>query len=192
MKVCAFCGTDVKDSCTVCPRCKKAITPPDEEIFPTLRQPRRKRAEEETEAERIAREQAEAERIAQAAIAPDDPAAELLAYDEGRREKVREHRFFAAAAYTGLLFFIPLRACKNKEYAAFHANQGLVLLLFLLADVLAVNMLGNSPVIYTVCMGLFGGLFYLMVLGVIRVFRGSMEPLPIIGGIKLISAKARK
>ncbi|MDO5111218.1 MAG: hypothetical protein Q4E65_02820 [Clostridia bacterium] len=192
MKVCAFCGNNVKDTCTVCPKCKTPITPPDEAIFPTLRQSRHKKTAAETEAERIAREQAEAERAAQAALAPDDPAAELHASDEGRREKIREHKLFAATAYTGLLFFVPLRACKNKEYATFHANQGLVILLLLAVGVVAVNMLGDSPVMYSICMGFFGGLFYLMVLGMIRVFCGSMEPLPIIGGIKLLRYNGKK
>lgn len=178
MKACSYCGQDVKDSCTVCPKCKRPITAPDAEVFPELRGSRKKK--------NINEDKAQAERMAQAALAPDDPEAELLKIQNDQKSVLRERRRLAAVAYTGLLFFIPLYACKDKEYAKFHANQGLVILILLLIGTILSGAVGNTRIGYTICCGYFGGLFYLMILGAIRGFQGRTEELPIIGGIKLI------
>lgn len=189
MKQCAHCGQDVKDRVTVCPTCKKPITAPAADVFPELRSKKRRESEEEAAA-RLAREKAERE--AQEALAPDDPAAELHAADKRLYDRARDKRNLAASAYTGILFFVPLYACKDKKYGYFHANQGLVVLMFLIAGFLLNAMIGDSQFGRTLCFGYFGGLFYLMVLGIIRGFRGKMIPLPIIGSITLIRYREKK
>ncbi len=187
MKACAYCGQPVKDRVTVCPVCKRPIKAPDAEVFPELRAPRRKKTADAEEEARRSME--EAERRAQEALAPDDPEAELLSIERRGYEEARSKKTMAAAAYTGLLFFVPWYACKDKRYGVFHANQGLVVLLFLIVGVLLDLWIGATAVGRTVSAAYFGGLFYLMVLGMVRGLRGKMIPLPIIGGITLIRYK---
>lgn len=190
MKACSYCGQDVKESCTVCPVCKREIKAPDADVFPDLRVPRRQKTRSAEEEARLARE-AEARR-AQEAIAPDDPAAELLKIEQGGYEAARSKQSLAAAAYTGILFFVPWYACKDKRYGAFHANQGLLVLIFLLIGVAMIALMDATPAATAICGGYFGGLFYLMVLGMIRGLRGKMIPLPVIGGITIIKYREPK
>ncbi len=86
------------------------------------------------------------------------------------------------------LFFLPMvmDELKNNEFAKFHANQHLNLLIFLVvgnvaATVLSVVLIGFLilPIVA------IGGLVY-MVLGIMNVVNGTMKPLPLIGQFKLI------
>lgn len=192
MRACSYCGQDVSNKATVCPKCKRPITAPDADAFPTLRTSRKAKAGAETEEARQAREQAEAERRAQEAMAPDDPVAELLTIETKQRTEAGDRHALAAAAYTGILFFIPLTACKNKEYGVFHANQGLVLLIAYLLGTGLTYLIGATQWGFTLCAAYFGGTFYLMVLGAVRGLRGKMTPLPIIGDIHLLKYKPQK
>lgn len=187
MKACSYCGQDVKDSCTVCPKCKRPITAPNADAFPELRGGRKKTANKEN-----AEQNEEKLRAAQAALAPDDPEAELLKIENDAKTAIRQRKRLAAVAYTGILFFIPLYACKDKEYAKFHANQGLVILILLVLGLLLSGAVGSTRIGYTICCGYFGGLFYLIILGAIRGFKERTEELPIIGGIKLIRSNIKK
>ncbi len=190
MKACSYCGQDVKDSCTVCPTCKRPITAPDAEVFPDLRAPKKRKPSTAEEAARLERE--EAERKAQEAIAPDDPAAELHDLERQGYNEARSKKTLAAAAYTGILFFVPWYACKDKKYGTFHANQGLLVLIALIIGFVMDNAIGAENPGRSICFGYFGGLFYLMVLGIIRGFQGKMIPLPLIGGITIIKYKPPK
>ena len=183
MKACSYCGQEVKDACDVCPKCKRPIIAPPSDAFPELRASKKKKdgADSPSAEDR--------ERLAQAAMAPDDPAAELIKIEQDSLHLLRERRRLAAVAYTGILFFVPLYACKNKKYGIFHANQGLLILIFLVFGAVLSGAIGASRIGYTICCGYFGGLFYLMILGAIRGFRQSMEPLPIIGGIRILKSK---
>lgn len=192
MRACSYCGQDVSDKVTICPKCKRPITAPNEDAFPTLRSARKSKGGEESEQTRRAREQAEAERRAQAALAPDDPAAELLSIEKKLRTEIGDRHSLAAAAYTGVLFFVPLTACKKKDYAVFHANQGLVLLILLIVGTALSYFVATTQIGFTLCAAYFGGLFYLMGLGAVRALRGKMIPLPIIGDIRLLKRKPEK
>lgn len=192
MRACSYCGQDVSDKAAVCPKCKRPITAPDADAFPTLRSSRKAKTQSESETARRAREQAEAERCAQAAMAPDDPEAELLSIERKERTRTGDRHAFAAAAYTGILFFIPLTTCKNKEFGVFHANQGLVLLIALVIGMALTYFIGMTQWGFTLCAAYFGGMFYLMILGAFRGLRGKMIPLPIIGGIQLLKYHPEK
>lgn len=190
MKACSYCGQSVKESCTVCPVCKRAITAPSADAFPELRSPKKKNTMDAEEEARLAK--AAAERAEQEKLAPDHPEEELLSIGKQSYMEATSKKTLAAAAYTGILFFVPWYACRDKKYGAFHANQGLVVLIFLIIGVLLNSFIGASQLGRTLCFGYFGGLFYLMILGAIRGLRGKMIPLPIIGGISIIKAKPEK
>lgn len=96
---------------------------------------------------------------------------------------VEKNKAMAVLAY--FIFFLPLLAAKDSKFAMYHANQGL--LLFLL--VLAVNMVGTViPIIGWFLIFPLGNLFcfILFILGIINSSKGEMKPLPLIGGISII------
>lgn len=91
-----------------------------------------------------------------------------------------EHKAVAALAY--VVFVVPLLAAPNSPFAKYHANQGLLLFLYMVA----LNILGNLGGI-----GIFttlGNLGFLvgMVMGIMNAVNGEMKPLPIIGKYQLI------
>ena len=101
---------------------------------------------------------------------------------------IDDHKTLAIIGYIiPILFFIPLTTeAKNNEFAKYHANQQLNLLLFLVighaaATALAFILIGLLifPIIY------IGGVIFI-VMGVINAANGAMKPLPVIGKIQLI------
>lgn len=86
------------------------------------------------------------------------------------------------------LFFLPMvmEELKNNEYAKFHANQQLNLLLFgvvgyVAASVLTVVLIGL--LLYPVVM--IGSIVF-AIMGVLNAMNGQMKPLPLIGQFKLL------
>ena len=96
-----------------------------------------------------------------------------------------------------ILFFIPLLtgAHKTSEFAKYHANQGTVLFLFMVAWGIVYGIL--FAVLAIVLWRTFGvvaiilGLLWLIpvalcVLGIVNAVQGKMKPLPVIGKITII------
>ncbi len=84
-----------------------------------------------------------------------------------------------------ILFFIPLLAAKQSRFAMYHANQGLILFLALVA----INIVSTIiPVIGWLLIGPLANLalFILAILGIVNAAGGKCKPLPLIGGFKLI------
>lgn len=95
---------------------------------------------------------------------------------------VQANKTMAIIAY--IIFLIPLLAAKDSAFARYHTNQGLVLLI----TVIAANViLGIIPIIGWLLLPLVNlALFVLMILGIVNAANGEAKPLPIIGGISLI------
>ena len=95
---------------------------------------------------------------------------------------VQSNKVMAILAYFGILFLIPLFAAKESPFARYHANQGLVLVLFtFVCYILAwIPKLGWISYIGY----LIGFVFF--IIGVINAAGGKMKPLPLIGKITLI------
>jgi len=94
-----------------------------------------------------------------------------------------DNKAMAVLAY--ILFFIPLLAAKHSKFAMYHANQGLVLLLALVA----VNIVSAIiPLIGWLLIGPLGNLalFVLAIIGILNALGGRCKPLPLIGGFRLI------
>lgn len=85
-----------------------------------------------------------------------------------------------------ILFFIPLVTdAKNNPFAKFHANQQLVLFLF----IIAVNVVGSIlPIIGWFLILPIGTImiFVFAIMGIINASKGASKELPLIGGFKLI------
>ncbi|SFE22827.1 Uncharacterized membrane protein [Lentibacillus persicus] len=97
---------------------------------------------------------------------------------------VKDNKGMAILAY--IIFFIPLIAAKDSEFAMYHANQGLNL--FLLG--MATWIIGSIvPIIGWLIVLPFGTLFWfiLLIIGIINASNGKKKQLPLIGSFKLIN-----
>lgn len=97
-------------------------------------------------------------------------------------------KIISAVGYLGILFFLPYVMFPKDKFAIFHANQGLILLLFgiagqVLAAVLAMVTFGIG-FIFSPLFGL--ATFGLFVVGIINAMNGHMKRLPVIGNFDLL------
>ena len=81
-------------------------------------------------------------------------------------------------SYLGLLFLVPLILRKDDPFARFHSNQGLVLFL---ANAILGTLIG-----WPLRGLLFAFDIFCVVTGINNVLQGKMEPLPLIGSIRLL------
>ncbi len=102
-------------------------------------------------------------------------------------EDVEKNKAMAIIGYIlPILFFIPLITdAKDSQFAKFHANQQLVLLI----SAIVVNIVGGViPVIGWFLILPIGSVVLLVIaiMGLINAAKGEMKPMPLIGGIKII------
>ena len=113
----------------------------------------------------------------------------------------------AVLSYFSILVLVPIFAGKKSRYASYHANQGFVLFLLLIAWNLLRGILSTVTVaimalnkawaamtyVSTVSMvfGLIGTIFcvVLAIFGIINCCKGRMKELPIIGKIKILKKR---
>lgn len=97
---------------------------------------------------------------------------------EGEKKKSTTSDGAAIIAYItwiGFLVALILNANDKNEYVEFHLNQALVLNLF--------SLIGFIPVIGWI---IDIAVWVLRIMGIVYAYKGSEEPLPIIGGIHII------
>ncbi len=101
---------------------------------------------------------------------------------------VSQHKALAIVGYIfPILFFLPLITdAKENEFARFHANQQLNLLLFWVigqaaASFLTVILIGLLLIPLVTIAG-----FIFLILGVMNVVNNRMKPLPVIGKFRLL------
>ena len=106
---------------------------------------------------------------------------------EEKKSSNENDKIMGILAYLGVLVVVPLFAGGNSKFVKYHANQGLVNVLFyvaiffgLMIITIAVPMLG----ILTLALYFVPTVFAIM--GIVNVINNEMKPLPLIGGIKLI------
>ena len=95
------------------------------------------------------------------------------------KPKKEEKDLTAILSYIGILFLVPLLACKDNAFAQFHAKQGLVLFI---AEI-ATAMISWIPVIGWL-VGMICWIMWLVlsIMGIVNVLNGRQSPLPLIGG----------
>src|SRR5262249_9800858 len=110
---------------------------------------------------------------------PDSSNQEVLISDV---RDIAEHKIFAALAYIGILFLVPLIAAKSSPFARFHTNQGFVLFL----GWIVVGVVGWFPILGWL-VGVFGSIFLIVlsIMGIINALTGKMKDLPLIGHIRI-------
>lgn len=102
-----------------------------------------------------------------------------------KTESIESVKAVSALAYLGILFFVPMLTNPKSEFAMFHANQGLLLLL----TSFAVNIVGGMiPVIGWLVIVPIGNVFVLVlfIMGLISALNGQKNRLPLVGGFDII------
>lgn len=114
---------------------------------------------------------------------------------------IESNKAMAILAYFGLLVLIPIFAAKDSRFARYHANQGLVLLLFAVGYGILVVVLQAVfwSLLFTSYTGFglygimnlllsLGWIFFLVlaIMGIVHAAKGEYKPLPIIGGITIL------
>lgn len=84
----------------------------------------------------------------------------------------------AILSYIGILFLVPLLACKNNSFAQFHAKQGLVLFIAEVATMFIAWIPILGWLVGFVCYIIW---IVLSIIGIMNVLGGKQVPLPIIG-----------
>lgn len=106
------------------------------------------------------------------------------------QEDIEKNKTIAALSRLGILFFLPMVSCPDSEFAKFHANQGLLLLIVIFACGVAATILGFIPFIRFLS-GIVYGLASLVflalaILGIMSALKGEAKELPIIGHIQIL------
>jgi uncharacterized membrane protein len=99
-------------------------------------------------------------------------------------EDIEKSKVVSALAYLGILFFLPLVAYPESQFGRFHANQGLLLLIFSAAGNI---ILGIIPIIGWILLPFFGiAVLVYFILGLVNALNGQAKELPLIGKIRII------
>jgi uncharacterized membrane protein len=95
---------------------------------------------------------------------------------------VEKNKTMAILAY--FIFFLPLVTdAKDSQFARFHANQSLVLLI----SWFALFIIGLVPIIGWILVPIAGiALFVFWIMGLVNASKGEMKELPLIGGIHIL------
>jgi len=92
------------------------------------------------------------------------------------------------AGFTYLVFFLPFLIRPHSAFCRFHANQSLVLWVFIAANIALRMFLIFLPTLGKILFYIIGFfLLCLMAFGMFAAFRGRAKKLPVIGGIRLLS-----
>lgn len=87
-------------------------------------------------------------------------------------------------SYLGILVIIPIIVAQDSEFAMYHANQGLILLI----GAMILFAVGWIPVLGWI-VGFFGWIVVMIfaIMGIINAANGKKKPLPLIGGFNLLN-----
>ena len=93
---------------------------------------------------------------------------------------VSNNKVMGILSYIGILVLIPLLAAKDSSFARYHANQGLVLLIFHIIVLILGKIWG--------LLGWVGGIiwFILAIIGIVNAAKGLAKELPVIGKYRLL------
>lgn len=105
-------------------------------------------------------------------------------------QDIENNKVMSLFSYIGILFLIPMLACKDSQYARFHANQGIVLFLAELAVSVITGVLSFIPVvglIVAIVMWIVSiVLLVFAIMGIVNAVTGKAKALPLIGGITIL------
>jgi uncharacterized membrane protein len=98
------------------------------------------------------------------------------------QEDIEKNKTMAGLAY--LIFFLPLVAAPESKFGKFHANQGLILLIF---GVVGSGILAIIPILGWILLPVFSIFTIVLgIMGLVNGFGGKAKRLPVIGGFDII------
>lgn len=103
---------------------------------------------------------------------------------------IQANKGISILSYFSFLFFVPLLAAKDSQFAKFHANQGLVLFIaeiaFWVINVISYQIPIIGWLLRLICT--LGSLatFVFSIMGIVYAVQGQAKELPLIGQFKLI------
>ena len=101
-------------------------------------------------------------------------------------QDIKNNKMVAGLSY--LVFFLPLLLRPHSAFCRFHANQALVLWIFIAANIALRMFLIFFPLFGRVLFYIIGiFLLCLMASGMISAFSGKAKKIPVIGGVRLLS-----
>lgn len=198
MAFCGNCGNKVEDNVKFCPSCGYEMqqAQPEqqqvENIEPVLEpapQP------EPTAEEKLQQATAAVDNIAQKLGNTADSTADFA------KEDIEQNKVMAILAYFGFLVIVPVIAAKNSPFAKFHANQGLVLFLSMIAWIIADSIVSailrailwkglGLWSIYSLCTTVLDICYLvftiLAIIGIINALNGRAKDLPLIGKFRIL------
>ena len=107
----------------------------------------------------------------------------------------QDNKIMGILAYLGILVLVPIFAAKDSPFARYHANQGLVLIIVIIALSIVLAIL--TPIFAFVSLALvvltgllnavvgIGALVF-VIIGIINAAKGEMKPLPLIGKFTIL------
>ena len=107
----------------------------------------------------------------------------------------QDNKVMGILAYLGILVLVPILAAKESPFARFHANQGLVLIIAVIALSICTAILGAilgfisltlGIIVYLLNLAVSLGWLVFAILGIINAAKGEMKELPIIGKYKIL------
>lgn len=183
MPFCTNCGAEIKPDARFCPSCGTALAAAGAtaETPKTSGQqqannngPRPDPWEQQTNSQQNQQRQYQ-----QQAPVYTKPAAP--GYDAA---DIEQNKYLCILCYFGILLLIPLLAKANSRYCKYHSNQGLVLLLFMIA----VSVVAIIPILGWLVMlvgYIFG--FVCWIIGIVNTCSGKVQPLPLIGKLNILN-----
>ena len=110
---------------------------------------------------------------------------------EANRPDEQQLKIVSAVGYLGILFLVPMLVYPKEKFAQFHANQGLILLIFSAILSVAIQVLG--VVTFGIALILWPlvslTILVLLIVGVVNALNGHMKRLPLIGQFDIIKYK---
>ncbi|MSR89450.1 hypothetical protein EXS53_00710 [Patescibacteria group bacterium] len=106
---------------------------------------------------------------------------------EEKKSSTENDKIMGILAYLGVLVVVPLFAGGNSKFVKYHANQGLVNVLFFVAIFFGLMIITMAvPMLGILTWALYFVPTVFAIMGIMNVVNNEMKPLPLIGGIKLI------
>lgn len=170
MAICPKCGSAVADGSRFCVTCGAALSAP---VAPPAPEPQQQPFVQQPEPQQTYTQQQPYQQPYQQ---PQQPvyAPPPVVMDQD----TRDNRVLSLFCYLGMFMILPLVAQPNSSFVRFHANQGLVLILFSIcaAVVSIIPILGW--IVSAVCL-IFA--FVCTIIGIVNACKGRKKPLPLIG-----------
>lgn len=172
MAFCSKCGAQIDDNATFCPQCGTQVGAADNNTT---------RANNNSTGNAYEKVNAAVDTVKDKLTNTKDHTAEFDQAD------IDANKGMSILAYIGILFLVPLLACKESKFAKFHANQGLILFIIDIIAGAIIATIGQIIIIgWIIDLALGLSILACIILGIINTSNGKAKELPFVGGIEIL------